>query len=209
MYAFINRFKNWIALKNEARVLEILFICFRENSLIWHSIKLFEMKKAILRAINLEQWYLILIKRFKKRIASTLQKLQSEHYNIADARDDKSFKTFAQNIFRHAKAAKMTFVHNQLTFVWNNLTLDFCQHISEFTSSTHMSIFLNQLNVKINIWQKMTRQDREQSVKSVISLLFKSRFDHYTQFNRQDNLSRLLFQYNQRSYFYQEYSQTY
>ena len=63
-----------------------------------------------------------------------------------DAQGRKNPHTYAQAMFRHAGAAEMTSVHNQLTIAWNNLTLDFRRDIPEPTSNTTIAQFLDQLN---------------------------------------------------------------
>ena len=48
--------------------------------------------------------------------------MQTTKYTLENVRQQKDFKMFAQNLFRYAKAANLTSVHNQLTIAWNNLT---------------------------------------------------------------------------------------
>lgn len=77
-----------------------------------------------------------------------------------DARQGRPPRAYAQNILRHAKAAHMTSVYNQLSLAWNNLALEFRRDVPEPTSATTLSQFLNQIDSKKNIWYEMARQNR-------------------------------------------------
>jgi hypothetical protein len=121
IYAFVDRLKNMITIREDDKLRTILSQCFRDAVLIWHFIELFDMKKDLLRQANLASWYQALINRFKERTLATLVTLQSSRYTLTNARAEKNSRIFAQNIFRSAKAANMNSVHNQLTIAWNNL----------------------------------------------------------------------------------------
>ena len=57
---------------------------------------------------------IVLVKRFKKKTFSALINLYFTKYIMKNARKQKNFKVFAQNIFRHVKAANMISIYNQL-----------------------------------------------------------------------------------------------
>lgn len=77
---------------------------------------------------------------------------------MSDARNEKSPRTYVQNILRYAKAAEFSSIYNQLTVAWNNLALEFRRDIPEPTSATTLGQFLDQVDAKANIWFEMTRQ---------------------------------------------------
>ena len=107
--------------------------CLRGSALLWHSTELSEIEKELLRTASVQQWTIILIKRFKERTTTAVQKLQAEKYTMADARAGKSPRAWVTSMLRYAKAAEFTSVHNQLTVIWNNLALDFKRDIPELT----------------------------------------------------------------------------
>jgi hypothetical protein len=117
VYVFVNRLKNMINIWENDKLRIVLSQCFRDATLIWHSIELFDMKKDLLRQINLSFWYQALINRFKKRTFLTLSALQNFKYTLSDARSEKDSRLFAQQIFRSIKTINMNWIHNQLTIV--------------------------------------------------------------------------------------------
>ncbi len=158
VYAFIDRLKDLVSLKGEDKTREVLPTCLRGSALIWHSTELTELEKRGLRNASVDEWCETLVEKFKERTSVALQHLQTEHYTINDARQGRTPRSFAQNMLRHAKAAHMTSVYNQLSLAWNNLALEFRRDIPEPTMATTLSQFLAQLDSKENIWYEMARQ---------------------------------------------------
>ena len=162
VYAFVDRLKDMAHLKGEEKIREVLPTCFRGTALTWHSMELTELEKRGLRNATVDEWSETLIEKFKERTSVALQHLQSEHYNMNDARQGRTPRSFAQSMLRHAKAAQMTSVYNQLSLAWNNLALEFRRDIPEPTVSTTISQFLGQLDAKENLWYEMARQQIRQ-----------------------------------------------
>ena len=160
IYAFVDRLKDVAADKGEDKVRETLTTCFRGEALTWHSAELTDLEKTLLRTADLSVWCDSLIKRFKERATVAVQHLQTEKYTMADARGSKSPRAYVQSVIRHARAAELTSTFNQLTVAWNNLGLEFRRDIPEPTSSTTLAQFLDQVDVKSNIWFEMARQNR-------------------------------------------------
>jgi hypothetical protein len=117
LYAFVNRLKNMINIRENDKFRTILFQYFRNAAFIWHFIELFDMKRNFLRQVNLASWYQVMINRFKKRTSLTLSALQNFKYDLIETRFEKDSKLFAQQIFRAIKTINMNSVHNQLTIV--------------------------------------------------------------------------------------------
>ena len=131
----------------------------RGSALIWHSTELSANEREMLRLVPLDYWYTKLIARFKERTSNALHALQVEKYTIADARERKSPRIYAQSLFRHAKAAQMTSVYNQLMIAWNNLDWRFRVHVPELKEDTTIQDFLDALDSKASIWKEMGKHD--------------------------------------------------
>ncbi len=108
----------------------------RRSTLIWHSTELSANEREMLRLVPLDYWYTKLITRFKERTLDALRALQIEKYMATDAQDGKNPRIYVQAIFRHARAAQMTSIYNQLMIAWNNLDWRFRVHIPELKEDT-------------------------------------------------------------------------
>ena len=117
IFAFVNRLKNVNSVREENKLRLIISQCLRDIVLIWHSTELFDVEKEIYRDMFLQNWCNVLIKRFKKRILATFNFIQTTKYTLQDARMQKNSKVFAQNLFRHVKAASLISVYNQLILI--------------------------------------------------------------------------------------------
>ena len=125
VYAFVDRLKDMAATKGDDKVRDVLSTCFRGSAQIWHSMELIDIEKEYLRTARISRICEILITRFKTRGLVALAVLTSFYYGFKEAKAQKTSRSFAQDMFRYTKAAKMTLVYNQLLAVWNNLDLDF------------------------------------------------------------------------------------
>lgn len=164
IYSFVDRLNDIAASKGQDTVKDVLVQCFRGSAQEWHTNELTSFEKESLRTASLERIGSLLINRFKERGSVALAALQTERYGFREAKAQKSPRSFAQAMFRHAKAAEMTSVYNQLLSVWNALDLDFQMLMPEPTSSTTMGQFLDMLDSKTNIFYRMAdrRSDRGQ-----------------------------------------------
>ena len=155
VYVFANRLKNVASLRDENTFKSIISQCLRDTTLIWHSTELSNVEKDIYREMSFDNWYTVLIKRFKEKTLTALINIHFTKYILDDARKQKNSKVFAQNIFRHVKIANMTSTYNQLCMIWNNLNWQFRQHIFQFKKSTTIQFFLKQLDEQFDIWYEM------------------------------------------------------
>ena len=158
VYAFIDRLKDLINLKEEDKVREVLPTYFRGSAQIWHSTELTELKKRGLRNTSVSNWGDTLVEQFKERTSVALRHLQAEHYTINNARQGRTPRSFMQNMLRHTKAAHIDSIYNQLTLAWNNLAVELRRDIPEPTLTTTLSQFLRQLDSKENLWYEIARQ---------------------------------------------------
>ena len=105
--------------------------------------------------MSLQNWYNVLIKRFKERVSAALNYLQSIKYIFENARKHKNSQIFVQDLFKHVKVANFISIYNQLVLTWNNLNWQFKQHVSQFTEQTTIQAFLEQLDNNCDIWFEM------------------------------------------------------
>lgn len=160
VYAFVDRLKDVALLKGDDKLRNILPQCLRGTALIWHSTELSDMEKNMLREASMKFWHDALIERFKERTPAALSAIQNAKYTLEDARRNKDPRTFAQDIFRHAKAANLVSVHNQLSMAWNAFDWRFRQNIPEPKEHTTISQFLGHLDSQSDIWFEMAQSER-------------------------------------------------
>lgn len=96
---------------------------------------------------------------------------------MADARERKDPRIFVQDIVRHAKAANLTSVQNQLTMAWNNLDWEFRLHIPEPTATTTIRRFLEELDGQADMWHEMARSRNFQGSANLFSSRKVSKYD--------------------------------
>ena len=160
VYAFVDRLKNMTVHRKSNKIRNVIPQCLRNFALIWHSSELSDLKKDMLKETSLTMWYNVLIKRFKQRTSTVLISIQASRYILKDARRQKNFRVFAQDLFKHVKAIDMTSIHNQMIMTWNNLDWQFRKNISKSIESTTIRHFLDQLDNHADIWFEMTKSKR-------------------------------------------------
>ena len=156
VYAFVDKLKNVSSVREKDKFRLVILQCFRDIAFIWHLTEFSNIEKEIYRDMFLQNWYNVLIKRFKERVSAALNYLQSIKYTFENARKHKDFRVFAQNLFKHVKIADLNSVYNQLVLIWNNLNWQFRQHVSQFTEQTTIQAFLKQFDNNCDIWFEMT-----------------------------------------------------
>ena len=165
VYVFIDRLKDMAPLRGEDRLRIVIPQCLRGSAIIWHTTELSEMEKAYLRTATVAQWESALTHRFKERAPVALAKLQSIRYTMADAKAGKDPRAVAQDIFRHAKAAHLDSIQNQLTMAWNALDCEFRFQIPEPTTTSTIRQFLHDLDSHAGIWHEIARRRSYQTSK--------------------------------------------
>ena len=205
VYVFINRLKKMTFLRDDAKLLIVVFQCFKNIVFYWHTYELSKEKKNFFRnRVILDDWYRYFIRRFKKRTSTTLIKFQNQRYTMTNARDQKNSRVFAQNIYRHFKVVEFDFVFNQNMMTWNNMNWKFRRDISESITTTSKQIFLDQLNSKTEIWYDMTKHfDRDQQVSSFSNVDNRKIQNNKQNFDKQKNRTEKRFDYNQLNYYSQ------
>ena len=156
IYTFVDRLKDIEFSYGEA-IKFIIPECFRGAALMWYTIELTDVDKILLRAQDLDKWYTTLISRFKIRTSDALTLLTSQTYALNDVKY-RSPRAWIQEMLHYAKAANLLSTHNQLTIIWNRLSVQLRQHIPEPSPSTTLSQFLKQIDSKTSIWMELANR---------------------------------------------------
>ena len=155
VYIFIDHLRNLKTIISNFRIKKLIVVCFKKKALRWYNVEFTKIKKDYFREIFIDRWCVNLIKRFKERTFVILKKLQTKSYIYVDARRDRKLRFYMQNILRHFKTTNYASIFHQCIIVWNNLELNFRTQISKSSKDIILSVFLNQLNVKKNVWMNM------------------------------------------------------
>jgi Aspartyl protease len=159
VYVFTDRLKDFATIKGEELVKSNVHASLRGSALDWYSTELTDREKRYLRLATLQDgWIDSLIQRFKPRTALALNKLTEARYALSDLRDGTSPRAFAQTILRHAKAAQIDSLYNQLTMIWAKLDTELRRDVPEPTETTSMADFMKQLEAKEDIWKELATQ---------------------------------------------------
>ena len=205
VYVFIDRLKKMTFLRDDAKLLIVVFHCIKNIAFYWHTYEFSKEKKKFFRnRVTLDDWYRYFIRRFKKRIFTALIKFQSQRYTMTNARDQKNSRVFVQNIYRHFKIVEFDFVFNQNMMTWNNMNWKFRRDISESIATTSKQIFFDQLNNKAEIWYDMTKHfDRDQQISFFSNVDNRKIQNNKQNFDKQKNRTKKRFDYNQSDYYSQ------
>lgn len=100
--------------------------CLRGAALAWYTSELSNIKRAGLRnhMKGVEEWCQYLKNRFRESPAVALASLTASKYTMIDAQNHREPAAYVQTILRHAKAANIKNVENQLTFAYQNIVSD-------------------------------------------------------------------------------------
>ena len=110
VYLFIDKLKNFVKkFIDELRIKKLLLNYLKKKIFIWKNDECNNVFKNVLRIINLKIWYSFLINRFKKRVLIVLQIMQTKKYTMINARNDKFFCDYVQNILRYVKIVEFFF----------------------------------------------------------------------------------------------------
>ena len=105
--------------------------------------------------MSLQNWYNVLIKKFKERASTVLNYLQFIKYTLKNAKKHKNSRIYAQNLFKHVKTAEFISIYNQFILTWNNLDWQFRQHVFQLIEQITIQIFLKQFDDNCDIWFKL------------------------------------------------------
>ena len=154
VYLFVERIKNAVNMYTAEKVRSSLSSCLKKTVQIWYTEGLSDLKKKILRSLNIEveKWCDALIKKFKQSVSSALQSFSSESYSLDDLKNKRDMSSFVFAIMRHAKAANIADVHGQLIWIYNAIASELARDIDSPKETISVSIFFKQFDNKREIW---------------------------------------------------------
>ncbi|CAG8253100.1 unnamed protein product [Penicillium olsonii] len=164
VYVFLNQVRSIVALKTDEVVRTNLQACLREAAQAWYSSELSEQDRLILRTFPCDSefgWFTMLEKRFKPRAASAMAELMSSSYSWTDVRNALPASAWAQTVLRHAHAAGISGVTQQLQLAWTHLDPSLQRDIPEPSNGTTVAAFMAQLDQRYGQWFDMTRARRD------------------------------------------------
>ena len=209
VHVFIDRVKDMTLMKRFDVIRNNLFTCLRETALNWYHAKLSDEDKRILKyETEVEKWITALLKRFKENSSTTMIVIIKERYFLKNARRHRESREYAQIILRAVKSAMMIFVYNQLFLVYNELDVKFQQHLIFSTFETTIDSFLDQLDMKREIWWALTNRHRmnDQSHSKEKSSY---RYEDNRSNNRSTNESDQSQYFNRQDFFKSSFSSTF
>ena len=123
VHLFVERIKDIAMIKGSALVRNNVNTTLRGSAQAWYTAELTNLERIGLRADTngVDAWCSALISRFKEPSGVALSKLTAEKYSIKDAKNRREPSAYVQAIIRHARAANIDGVHNQLTFAHEGL----------------------------------------------------------------------------------------
>ena len=154
---FTERIRDVATVKSATLVKTHLNTALRGTALMWYTTELSELEKLGLRAgDDVEQWCKTLTKRFKESTGVALNHLTAEKYSVADARNKREPAGYVQSVIRHAKAANIDNVENQLTFAHQGIAAELRAFVDAPSETTTVASFIQVLELKKDTWFEMS-----------------------------------------------------
>jgi hypothetical protein len=190
VYFFVERIKDVVIMFDVEVVRTNLSTCLRESTQMWYTEDLSDLKKKTLRTLNesADHWCNVLLKKFKKFVASTLNYLTIERYILDDVRVNRNISSFVFQMMRHAKIVNIVDLHDQLIWIYNAIVSKLIKDINSFDENITIMIFLKNLETKKNIWHRIYNR------KSIIS---RTKFKFFYQINFIHSTNFFYDQFNQ------------
>ena len=141
-------------IKGSALVRNNVNTTLRGSAQIWYTAELTNLERIGLRADNngVDAWCSALIGRFKEPSGVALSKLTAEKYTIKNAKNRREPSAYVQAIIRHARAANIDGVLNQLTFAHEGLAPELRVFVDPPSETTSVSNFIKSLDLKKSAW---------------------------------------------------------
>lgn len=155
VYVSVDRLKNLTMQHGDETVRNVIVACLRGSTLMWYSIELPDYTREQLRLLGgIDNWYHLLISRFKIRASMALAQLTSSFYTLVTIKHTPP-RVWILHMLHLAKAADIISTHNQLTLIWNRFHVQLRRDLLESTSHTELKGFLEWIDSRISIWQEM------------------------------------------------------
>ena len=154
---FVKRIRDLAIIKRATVVRSNLNTILKNSTLIWYTAELSNLERVGLRADknDVEKWYSTILKRFRESTEITLHNLIIKKYSIYDVRTRRELIVYMQTILRYAKSINIDNVENQLTFAYQDITVELRTFIDLSTPTTTMASFVQTLKLKKNTWFEM------------------------------------------------------
>ena len=163
VYIFVDKLKNLTKSHDMNSMINVIIACLRDHALIWHFEILNEWQKNKLRINDLKLWYITLIDKFKIKTIEILNLLIVNRYDLSFVRNIKS-RVWIMQMRCFARVVAFNSIFNQLIIMWNQLNVQLRRDISMLDLNIIITFFLNQLNEKISIWEKMIDPQQRQQL---------------------------------------------
>lgn len=161
IHVFIDRVKDVARAKGEELLRQNLQICLRGSALAWYTTELTENDKRLV-AYGIEEWYRLLLARWKQPRSQGMSVLLREKYSMQDAARHREPREFAQTIMRAAQNADMGVMKDHILLIWNGLDTEFQRDIPEPDTNTDYNKFLESLDKrKYQWWEHASRHARQ------------------------------------------------
>jgi hypothetical protein len=160
VYLFVERVKIAVIMFDVEIVRTNLSACLRETTHVWYIEDLSDIEKKALRIFedDADHWCNVLLKKFKKSVASTLNYLITERYTLDDVRANRDISSFVFQIMRHVKTINIIDLHEQLTWTYNVIVSKLTKNIDSFDENIFTMPFLKNLKTKKNTWHRIYRR---------------------------------------------------
>ena len=163
IHVFLDRVKDVARAKGDTLLRQNLQICLRGAALAWFTTELTEDTKRLV-TYNIEEWYRVLLARWKQPRAQGMSVLLRERYSMQDAARHREPREYAQTIMRAAQNADMGVRKDHILLIWNGLDSEFQRDIPEPDATTDYDRFLEALDKrKYQWWEHATRHSRQAS----------------------------------------------
>lgn len=160
IHVFIDRVKDVARAKGEELLRQNLQICLRGGALAWYTTELTENDKRLV-GYGIEEWYRLLLARWKQPRSQGMSVLLREKYSMQDAARHREPREYAQAIMRAAQNAEMGTAKDHILLIWNGLDSEFQRDIPEPEGDDYNK-FLDLLDKrKYQWWEHASRHSRQ------------------------------------------------
>ena len=161
IHVFLDRVKDVVRAKGDTLLRQNLQLCLRGSALAWFTTELSEEGKRLV-TYDIEEWYKLLLKRWKAPRAQGMTAVLREKYTLQDAARHREPREYAQLILRSAQNAELGTMKDHILLIWNGLDLEFQRDIPEPAGDTDYNRFLESLDArKYQWWEHASRHSRQ------------------------------------------------
>ena len=162
IHVFLDRVKDVARAKGDTLLRQNLQLCLRGSALAWFTTELSEEGKRLV-TYDIEEWYKLLLKRWKAPRAQGMTTVLREKYTLQDAARHREPREYAQLILRAAQNAELGTLKDHMLLIWNGLDMEFQRDIPEPDAKTDYNRFLESLDYrKYQWWEHASRHSRQQ-----------------------------------------------